>query len=186
MGNANLGCDGRTADRGDGGIELRMLRIVKPVGIGQDRKIRALRVGLAARLGHRHTEIGIQAGEPLLLQIGLGEFRRRCAGDAEALLHQGMTDIPRILFREFGCRRENLPDFGGRRAERRLLADASEQGSYGEVDGGGTQVQLRRRKAGSGLDQDTLDCHEPALEVFVYDLISNERIVAHQPARCNP
>jgi hypothetical protein len=126
MGYADLGRDGRTADRGDCAIELRMVSILKPVGIGQARKVRALGVGFVARLRQRHSEIGIQARDPLLLQIGFGEFGHRCAGEAEALLQQGMTDVPCILFREFGGRSENLPDVGGSRAERRLLADALE------------------------------------------------------------
>ena len=108
----DLRCDIGSADRHDGIVELRMCGIAKPVGLASDvREILALLLELVAWSCQGHAKLALVAGKPLLLQIGLGELRRR-ACYAKTLLHQRMAEVPGVLQNESGLGRKNLP--GGR------------------------------------------------------------------------
>src|SRR3954462_14239265 len=90
--------DLRTADRRNGGVELRMRGTAKPIRItGDAREIFVLRIDRLAGLRQRHPKLRIAAREPLLLQIRFHELWRRRPGHAESLLQQRMTEVPGVL-----------------------------------------------------------------------------------------
>ena len=174
MRNAHLCSDVRSADRGDGVVELRMRGIAEPVGVRQARKVTALRVGFGAGLRQRHPEVDVAAGDPLLLQIGLGENRGLRAGDAEALLQKRMADVPIGRFGEARGRRQNLPDLADGRSQACLSVDARQQRCDRELDGGGAELQLGRGQARRGLHQKSPRYH--AIARFIAPSLHRTRL----------
>jgi hypothetical protein len=163
MRDADLGGNVRSTDRRDGPVELRMGGITKPVRILDIAwKIFAWRVRFVARPGQHHPPVRIATRDPLLNQIGLCKRRGRGTRDAETLLQYGVTDIPGVLFGKSRRRSENLPDFGRRRAESRLLSDALEQRRDIEIGTGGAEGQSCRAQTWCCLHQNTLDIHKIA------------------------